>query len=65
MAFQQPTGAAAQHLTNAIREVVIVIWIHIVQDVWLVETTIAAAIFRQQQVIGTVVQIAAKVWLTF
>ena len=33
MVYQQPTGVAAQILTNAIREGVIVIWIHTVLDV--------------------------------
>ena len=64
MAYQQPTGVAVQILTNAIREGVIVIWIHIVLDVWLVGIIIATEIFRPQQVIGPVVQIAARVWQT-
>ena len=64
MAYQQLTGVAVQILTNAIREGVIVIWIHIVLDVWLVGIIIAATIFRHQQVIGPVVQIAARVWQT-
>ena len=64
MAYQQLTGVAVQILTNAIREGVIVIWIHIVLDVWLVGIIIATEIFRPQQVIGPVVQIAVRVWQT-
>ena len=61
MAYRQRIGAAVQPLTNAIKEVVIVIWTHIVLEVWPVGTTIAKPIFHRQEVIGPVVQTAARV----
>ena len=61
MAYRRRIGAAVHPLTNAVKEVVIVIWTHIVLEVWPVETTIAKPIFRRQEVIGPVVQTAARV----